>query len=297
MQDDELQMELQEAYANCYNEIVQPDRVFVASQYFRRKWVPLLGPALAWLIIALRQRCYWNRKTGEVRAWCLVSHDELAVEVGLDRKHVGKLLSAKYADWFIVDMKKRYEYNPRIGKTVRAKTRYLLRMDDPLTPEDRDELGRRIAEGKAGIAVDPETGQVDMLKALDGLMSGHLDAYKDLGEVTYAPTRTTVYAPTGTTTNSTSITPEKEKKEEKDPGNEIWREALRALELQIGRGQVATLLSNTRAERLNGHWVVKCSNDYWREWMDARLRRTITAELETRVGQVEEIKFVRGRVK
>ncbi len=80
-------------------------------------------------------------------------------------------------------------------------------------------------------------------------------------------------------------------------GNEIWREALKALEVQLGRGQVATLLSNTRAERLNGHWVVKCSNDYWREWMDARLRRTITAELETRVGQVEEIKFVRGRVK
>ena len=34
---------LEQAYANAYNEIVQPDRVFVASQYFRKKWVPLLG--------------------------------------------------------------------------------------------------------------------------------------------------------------------------------------------------------------------------------------------------------------
>ena len=42
---------LQEAYANLYNEIVKPDRVFVATQYFRKKWVPRLGTSLAWVII------------------------------------------------------------------------------------------------------------------------------------------------------------------------------------------------------------------------------------------------------
>jgi len=41
--------------------ITQPDKVFVTTQYFRKKLVPLLGHALAWLIIALRQHCYWNR--------------------------------------------------------------------------------------------------------------------------------------------------------------------------------------------------------------------------------------------
>jgi hypothetical protein len=59
-------LELQERYANAYNEIVQPDRVFVATQYFRTRWVPILGPALGWLILALRQRCYWNRLGVEV---------------------------------------------------------------------------------------------------------------------------------------------------------------------------------------------------------------------------------------
>lgn len=72
------EIQLQQAYANLYNEIVQPDRVFVASQYFRQKWLPLLGHALAWLILAWRQRCYWNKRTGEVRNTCVVTQEELA---------------------------------------------------------------------------------------------------------------------------------------------------------------------------------------------------------------------------
>jgi len=42
---------LQEAYANIYNEIVKAGRIFVVTHYFRRKWLPLLGSSLAWVII------------------------------------------------------------------------------------------------------------------------------------------------------------------------------------------------------------------------------------------------------
>jgi len=80
--------------------------------------------------------------------------------------------------------------------------------------------------------------------------------------------------------------------------NEIWRDALKALEMQLGRGQVATLLSITRAERLNGHWVVTCSNDYWRDWLENRAKARIMEELSAQVGEpVQGIEFVKGRVR
>jgi hypothetical protein len=289
-----LQIELQEAYANAYNEVVQPDRVFVASQYFRRKWVPLLGADLAWLILAMRQRCYWNKKTGEVRNVLLASQDELAVEVGLDRRHVQKLLQSKYASWFILEKKQRYEYDQRIGKTVRAKTAYKLRMDDPLTPEDRDELSRKLEQKKAGITVDGMTGQVDMLQALDRMMASPLCAKSDLGEGSYAPKATTVYAPATPTNTSTDSTPEIKKE---DTSNDIWQAALQALEPQLGRGLVATCRSLTRGERINGHWRVECGNDYWRDWLENRAKARIVEELSAQVGEpVQGIEFVKGRV-
>ena len=160
---------LQEAYANLYNEIVKPDRVFVATQYFRKKWMPLLGPSLAWVIIALRQHCYWSRETGEKRDWCLISQDELATEAGISVATLKRLLKQEYADRFIIEVSHRYRYDPKKRKQVRKKSRYRIRMDDPLLPEDEALLREKLAQQLSGLNVDPETGQVDMLEMLDKL--------------------------------------------------------------------------------------------------------------------------------
>lgn len=96
---------LQEAHTNIYNEIVKPDRIFVASQYFRRKWLPLLGSSLAWVIIVLRQHCYWSRETGDKRDWCLISQEELAKEAGISVATLKRLLKHDHADKFIIDLR------------------------------------------------------------------------------------------------------------------------------------------------------------------------------------------------
>ncbi len=166
---------LQEAYANIYNEIVKPDRVFVATQYFRKKWMPLLGPSLAWVIIALRQHCYWSRETGEKRDWCLISQEELAREAGISVATLKRLLKHEHADKFIIEVTHRYRYDPKKRKQVRKKSRYRIRMDDPLVPIDEALLREKLAQQLAGLNVDPETGQVDMLKLLDRLSHGSLD--------------------------------------------------------------------------------------------------------------------------
>ena len=166
---------LQEAYANLYNQIVKPDRVFVATQYFRKKWMPLLGPSLAWVIIALRQHCYWSRETGEKRDWCLISQVELATEAGISVATLKRLLKQEYAEKFIIEVSHRYRYDPKKRKQVRKKSRYRIRMDDPLLPEDEALLREKLAQQLSGLNVDPETGQVDMLELLDKLSQSSLD--------------------------------------------------------------------------------------------------------------------------
>jgi len=160
---------LQEAYANVYNEIVKPDKVFVATQYFRKRWVPLLGPALGWVITALRQHCYWNKSTGELRDWCLVTQQELADEVGVSVSTLKRLLQHEHAGRFITDVTHRYRYDAGLQKRVRKPSMYRVRMDDPLVPEDEERLRELLAQRLSGIEVDPQTGQVDALQLLDRL--------------------------------------------------------------------------------------------------------------------------------
>lgn len=160
---------LQEAYANAYNQLVKPDKVFVATQYFRLRWVPLLGPALSWVIIALRQHCYWNKRTGEKRDWCLITYDELAEEVGVSVSTLKRLLQQEHADKFVLDVTQRYRYDPNLQKQVRSKSMYRIRMDDPLVPEDEARLKELLIQKLSGLNVDPETGQIDILQVLDRL--------------------------------------------------------------------------------------------------------------------------------
>lgn len=63
-------------YHDLRNRIVRPRDVLVESHYFFRKWKPRLGPVLTLLIMELRDRCYWNRKTGEKRDYCWPSQEE-----------------------------------------------------------------------------------------------------------------------------------------------------------------------------------------------------------------------------
>ncbi|HEX9925725.1 MAG TPA: hypothetical protein VGD99_23925, partial [Anaerolineae bacterium] len=166
---------LQEAYANVYNEIVKPDRVFVATQYFRKKWVPLLGTSLAWVIISLRQHCYWNKETGEKRDWCLISQEELASETGISVATLKRLFKHEYADKFILKVTHRYRYDRKMRKQVRKKSMYRIRMDDPLTPEDEVRLKELVTQKLVGLNIDPETGQIDILEVLDRLSVTGLD--------------------------------------------------------------------------------------------------------------------------
>lgn len=140
---DEPDAEFEGVYYDQRNAIIQPDKVEVHSQYFRRKWRPLLGPLLSELIRELRQRCHY--KTG--RNTTKVTHKELARALGvsertvyraLDRDETGSFKN-KYLNYFIKDIQVLKRSDGR-GKIRNLGTRFMIYLDEPLTPEDEAKI-------------------------------------------------------------------------------------------------------------------------------------------------------------
>jgi hypothetical protein len=133
-------------YHDLRNEIVQPEKVVVSSQYFWSHWAPRLGPTLTVLVICLRRHCYYNRATQERRDWCFPEQATLAREVGVETtKTIRATLQHPLIAYF-VRREARYVYDPARGKKVRTSDLYYVAMDDPLVPEDEALLAVRAAE-------------------------------------------------------------------------------------------------------------------------------------------------------
>ncbi len=142
------------------NQIVHPLNVHVETRYFFRKWKAELGPVLTLLIMELRDRCYYNPRTGERRDYCWPSQEELARAIGVSVRTVIRALQDPLAARFI-RVRHRYRYDPALGKKVRTSSAYLVSMDDPLRPEDEAVLTRMVAER----ILAEETAQRDRLIA------------------------------------------------------------------------------------------------------------------------------------
>jgi len=133
-------------YHDLENEIKKPDRVRVQSAYFWEKWVPLLGPVASLLVMKLRQYCYYNRETKEIRDWCFPEQETLAKEIGISRYTIMREFKENpYLNYFI-KREAQYRYSPETKKKVRTADKYYVRMEDPLTPEDEAHLAVKVAE-------------------------------------------------------------------------------------------------------------------------------------------------------
>ncbi len=132
---DDKTVEIQGVYNTLYNATTRPDFKFVVTRYFIDEWVPLLGPSLAWLVVGLRQQCFWNRR----RNWCIVDKETLAHETALDERTIERCLKKPLSRWFVIEVTRRYRYRHQLGKKVRDKNRYNLLLDEPLSP--RHQLG------------------------------------------------------------------------------------------------------------------------------------------------------------
>ncbi len=135
-------LKIQGVYNTLYNATTRPDFKFAVTRYFIDEWVPLLGPSLAWLVVGLRQQCFWNQR----RNWCIVNKNTLSEETGLDKRTIERSLKKPYSQWFVIDVTQRYRYRHQIGKKVRDKNRYQLLLDEPLSPRHQIGLAHRLEQ-------------------------------------------------------------------------------------------------------------------------------------------------------
>lgn len=154
-------LHLHGVYNTLYNATTRPDFRFVVSRYFIDEWVPLLGPSLAWLVVGLRQQCFWNRR----RDWCIVDKATLSRETALDERTIERCFKKPYSAWFVIEVSHRYQYRTQIGKKVRDKNRYQLLLDEPLSPRHQLGLAALIRE-LAPADTEPLTAALSVLDML-----------------------------------------------------------------------------------------------------------------------------------
>ena len=110
---------LRRAFADAQARITRPTRIALATHYFRTEWVSHLGATNAWLIMALRSRCYWNKESGELRDTCVMSMQELADLLGTSTRTVIRGLQDPLVRRFASAQERIYERRASDGRKGR----------------------------------------------------------------------------------------------------------------------------------------------------------------------------------
>ena len=107
--------------------ILRPDQIYISSQYFREKWVPLLGATQAWLITVLRRHCYQNKARNELRDTFTFDKKTIAAKLGISTKTLRREFTK---------LEKARPFFPELKLTHHTLHGRVLVNDEPLTPED-----------------------------------------------------------------------------------------------------------------------------------------------------------------
>lgn len=126
---------------------------FLGTQYFRLRWVPLLGCSLAWLVVLLRNDCYFDPKTQERRDQTTWRKVELARALGQTPRNLLNLIKHPHAGDF-------FEITDNTAQTLTFQVK-LWQEREPLIPADRQKLVVN------GYGIDPESGQLDFWRLFD----------------------------------------------------------------------------------------------------------------------------------
>lgn len=148
-------MQLSPFYWDLRNRITRPwDSVGqLVSKYFWKRWMPVLGPEYTILIIELRQLAAASSLARGTPSFASnaptvqVSHQDLADRTGFSLRKIQRLLTPsamrKPENWFVgrfLRVENCYVYDEARKKKVRVANSYAIAIDDPLHPEDEEEI-------------------------------------------------------------------------------------------------------------------------------------------------------------
>jgi hypothetical protein len=168
------------------------DLVFV-THYFVTRWLPKLGHGQGWFVVLLRDRCYINQRTGEIRDEAQVDrgYADIARWLGLKRiKTVWEWLRNDEVARFVREM------SHEIGAWEESPRRFKICMGEPMTEEDQTRANKLLASRGIG-AVDTHSipigasdthrserinnpfGAVDTHNGVDDTITGADDTHRD----------------------------------------------------------------------------------------------------------------------
>lgn len=131
---------LQRAYGDERASIIQPDKAMYVTKYFLEKWLPLLGHSALIVIMMTRKVCYWNPYTGEKRDILETEMGDLAQQACISVRTLKTVLKNELVKRYFIRYTVRRVMTPNGIRT--AGIRLQVRMDDPLTPQDQENLGQ-----------------------------------------------------------------------------------------------------------------------------------------------------------
>ncbi len=177
-------MDISPYYIDARNAITQPDKMVFLSQYFRRRWMPVLGPLGTAIVIYLRGACYHNRKSGETRDTIQISQREIALGCGSSVPTIKRELERNDALRRFVQISAEWERDGTSGRVRQLENHYKVAMDDPLTEADEARLQEMVQERASQEQQDrPKPGERPRkpirLKAPDSQM-GTIESKTDL---------------------------------------------------------------------------------------------------------------------
>jgi hypothetical protein len=126
---------LHRAYGSKRASVIQPERGLFITLYLLQNWSPLLSSSAIMVILAARSMCYWNPKTGELRNTIDTEMAELARRAAVSVRTIKDVLNQPLIKQYFLRYKVRRVFTANGVRT--AGISLIVRMDDPLTPEDQ----------------------------------------------------------------------------------------------------------------------------------------------------------------
>ena len=138
--EEDKNLKIQLVHASLRDEFVHPNRVIVIPGYFQR-WLPYLGPTLAWIVVAFRQAMFMaTHREARTDVDFEISPVSVARWAGISRTTLWRKLDDWMLGWFI-------------ERTDREKNTFRFVASMPLTPGDAESLYEWLLA--AGIREDP----------------------------------------------------------------------------------------------------------------------------------------------
>ena len=154
-------LSLQAEYQSIYDEIVHPDQVIVVPGYFLR-YIPLLGPDLAWLYVGFRQAAYEAGVSRKPEKKFNAPSKKVARYAGMSLRAFWRWV-ARQDTWdrlrgLVTQVDSPVQWSRgKDGRPHQSARTYLVAMTLPLTPYDerslRAWLYQQLAQGKTPLAV------------------------------------------------------------------------------------------------------------------------------------------------